>query len=106
MLARILLLLILLVQPTYADQWIVLKPPAWADHEPTRPYTLKFKTQRQVNKKCESEVENARKVDPGANALGCADIVGREIWIVRGLSEEVQQQVIRHEKAHLNGWFH
>ena len=76
-----------------------LAPPAAFDHEPTRPYEVLRLDAAMAQAFCDRE--------PGEKLmLGCSFEKSRTIYIRGGLAPEVEAIVLRHEKAHLNGWVH
>lgn len=78
-----------------------LPPPEW-DHEPTKPY--------QVTKFPKDWIPSLCGEDwyPAALYGGCVEEVGGEHWItVRDdLLPMEMDCLLRHEKAHVNGWEH
>ena len=78
-----------------------LLPPARYDHEPTRHYFVREVSQARIDALCRGEVEAA-----GRSALGCAVPGIGAIYILEGLSPETRAVILRHEKAHINGWRH
>lgn len=95
-----------------AESWIpqvqaapfVEPPPARYDHEPTKYYHVTHVPQNRINKLCGAELAAARIKYPQASVVGCS--AHGFIWIVNGLSEKHEAEVLRHEKAHVNGWRH
>lgn len=82
-------------------------PPAQYDHEPTRPYALHYVSPARIEARCDGlELMVARLTDPNARALGCTDLGTFDIWIDDSLSPALTDKVLRHEKAHVNGWRH
>lgn len=77
----------------------LLEPPAAYDHEPSQPYTVAV---------IDDHMELVKRCRMGfhAHLIGCALPRTDEIYIIGGLSAEDFDAVLRHEKAHLNGWRH
>lgn len=76
-----------------------LTPPARYDHEPDRPYTVHIVSNPKVLRALCFHRQRA-------HLLGCAALKSGRIFIREGLSRNDHALVLRHEKAHLNGWFH
>jgi hypothetical protein len=104
-----------LATPVRASPWRVQKPPEEFMVEPDRPYTVRFVSQAEVNSVCAFETKVAwlknygkQKGNPPVDALGCTDLKTREVFVVRSVRKdpELLEQVVWHEKAHLNGWRH
>ena len=75
-----------------------LAPPAAYDFEPAR-FDIIYIEPDMAQVFCDRE--------PGDRiALGCAFTDSGNIYLRTGLSPEVEAIVLRHEKAHLNGWVH
>lgn len=77
----------------------LLEPPAVYAHEPRQRYTVTVTA---------DHMELVRRCRMGfhAHLVGCALPRKNEIYIIAGLSDEDFATVLRHEKAHLNGWRH
>lgn len=85
----------------------LLMPPARYDHEPTRPYAVHYAAPGQIAKRCRGlDLMVAQLRNPKARALGCTDLETFEIWIDSSLAPDEQAKVLRHERAHVNGWRH
>jgi len=85
----------------------LLMPPEHFDHEPTRPYAVHYASQEAIARECRGlDLMVAQLGNPDARALGCTDLGTMTIWIDHSLSPEVRAKVLRHEKAHVNGWRH
>jgi hypothetical protein len=96
--------LVLVAGPAMARE--VRMPPVLFDHEPLQDYRVLTSDQATVERMCANDLTAARRTDYGARVLGCTRIGGDTIWVVKGLSPETRRKVLRHEKAHLNGWYH
>lgn len=81
-------------------------PPVLFDHEPSQDYRILTSDQATVDRMCSRDLSAARRTDAGARVMGCSRIGGNVIWIVKGLSAGTRAKVLRHEKGHLNGWYH
>ena len=97
-------ILVLLAGPAAARE--VKMPPVLFDHEPIQDYRVLTSDQATIDRMCANHLTAARRNDPGARVMGCAEIGGNVILIVKGLSAETRRKVLRHERAHLNGWYH
>ena len=84
-----------------ADPLRSLLPPARYDHEPTRPYHVREVSQARIDALCRGEVEAA-----GRSGLGCTLPGIGAIYLLDGMPRETRAVVLRHEKAHINGWRH
>lgn len=78
-----------------------LAPPARYDHEPRTPYVVTELAQSKIQRVCRSETHGA-----GDQVLGCSLPELGLIYVVKGMKPDVRQLIVRHEKAHLNGWVH
>ena len=96
--------LVLVAGPAVARD--VRMPPVLFDHEPIQDYRVLTSDQATINRMCANHFAAARRSDPDARVVGCSRIGGDVIWIVKGLSADTRGKVLRHEKAHLNGWYH
>lgn len=76
------------------------QPPMRYWHEPTQPYTMQFVDDDTLQRTCGNNSAFALRV------LGCAMVETGEIYILDDLPPLVKRCVIKHEKAHLNGWSH
>lgn len=86
---------------------VVLMPPAQYDHRPTVPYSVHYATPAVIAKECRGlDLMVAQLTNPKARALGCTDLGTMEIWIDNSLSPSLRAKVMRHERAHVNGWRH
>lgn len=74
-----------------------LEPPAIYSHEPSVEYIVHNIPEGLIKKYC-----GAIK---GHIILGCT-VDGHIIYIRNDLSDEVYDVILRHEKAHVNGWVH
>lgn len=77
-----------------------LAPPARYDFEPAVPYHITYLQQERVQKICADDAKR------GDLVLGCSLPSVGLIYIVKGLSPQVRGVILRHEKAHINGWPH
>lgn len=77
----------------------ITEPPSRFDYEPRTAYSVTEVT---------DHMELVRRCRMGfhAHLVGCALPRTNEIYIIAGLSDEDFATVLRHEKAHLNGWRH
>jgi hypothetical protein len=75
-----------------------LEPPAIYDYEPTKDYVVHNVNSRRFKQYCGTDPE-------GFLTLGCT-INGHIIYIRNDLPKEVYDVILRHEKAHVNGWVH
>lgn len=78
-----------------------LAPPPRYDHEPRVAYHISYVSQPKLQRICRGEVQ--RK---GDLVLGCSLSELGLIYIADGLSPDVRRLIVRHEKAHINGWPH
>ncbi len=78
-----------------------LAPPARYDYEPRVPYHISYLPQQKIQRICASEI--AAKADM---ALGCSLPELGLIYMTKGMRPEVRDIILRHEKAHINGWAH
>ncbi len=78
-----------------------LAPPPRYDFEPRVPYHISYVPQAKLQKICSREVTRS-----GDSVLGCALSELGFIYVAQGLSPDVRDVIVRHEKAHLNGWPH
>lgn len=69
-------------------------PPKEYDFEPTKPYQIATLPLPLVAKAC------------GRPAMACTLIFRRVIVLSDGLKGDDRAAILRHEKAHLNGWQH
>ena len=74
-----------------------LEPPAIYSHEPTREYFVYNIPSSSIEKYCGTI--------KGYIIFGCT-VDGHIIYIRNDLSDEVYDVILRHEKAHVNGWVH
>lgn len=76
-----------------------LAPPVQYDYEPVVPYHISYTSQQRVEELCPS---------PGAFnlSLGCTLPRLGLIYVAKGLNPRVRDFIVRHEKAHINGWKH
>lgn len=74
-----------------------LEPPAIYSYEPTRDYSVYDIPKSSIKKYC-GEIE-------GHTIFGCT-IDGHIIYIRNDLPKKVYDVILRHEKAHVNGWVH
>jgi hypothetical protein len=81
-------------------------PPAQYDHEPTVPYRVHYVSQAFANELCGANLREARRYKPDARIAGCTDTLTNDIYISRDFSPETRVYILRHEKAHVNGWVH
>ena len=82
-------------------------PPAAFDREPIVPYAVHYVAPAVIEVRCRTlEVMVARLRNPLAHALGCTDLRTFDIWIDVTLPPDIEAKVLRHEKAHVNGWRH
>lgn len=72
----------------------LFEPPAIYDHEPTKPYLVVVLSEDGVLRRCHGI------------RVACAIPRWRLIVIDETLEGERRDTVLRHEKAHLNGWVH
>lgn len=73
-------------------------PPPEYDYEPTRPYEVQLvKDHRLLCLLC--RYHHPRLAGCGLKDRGM-------IYIIDGLDADMFQAVLRHEKAHINGWLH
>lgn len=78
-----------------------LAPPQRYDYEPPVSYRVSYVSQAKVQKICAREAHGA-----GDLVLGCSFADLGLVYVAKGLSPKVQDVILRHEKAHLNGWKH
>ncbi len=78
-----------------------LAPPPRYDYEPRVAYHITYLSQGKLQKICRGEVQ--RK---GDTVLGCSLSDLGLIYVADGLSPDVRKMIVRHEKAHINGWPH
>jgi hypothetical protein len=74
-----------------------LEPPAIYSYEPTREYFVHNIPSSSIEKYCGAIKEHI--------ILGCT-VEGHIIYIRNDLPEQVYDVILRHEKAHVNGWVH
>lgn len=74
------------------------EPPAAFDHEPAEPYAIKMIAPDLVDNYCGRL--------PDMVQLGCWNEWQGLIYIRDDLTPEAFHFVLRHEKAHVNGWRH
>lgn len=85
----------------------LLMPPAQYDPEPTRPYTVHYAAPAVIEEQCRGlDLMAARLTNPNARALGCTDLKTMDVWVDDSLPPDLTEKVLRHEKAHVNGWRH
>jgi hypothetical protein len=85
----------------------LLMPPAQYDYEPTRPYVIHYAAPERIAEQCRGlDLMVAKLRNPKARALGCTDLATLEVWIDSSLTFDEQAKVLRHERAHVNGWRH
>jgi hypothetical protein len=75
-----------------------LEPPTIYNYEPTKDYIVYNVSPRRFEQYCGTDPE-------GLLTLGCT-IDGYIIYIRNDLPKQVYDVVLRHEKAHVNGWVH
>lgn len=75
-------------------------PPKHFDHEPLYPYEVIEMPLDQLHRQCKIP-KSSRYV-----LQGCADFFTNRIYMRDDLSPSDYAKVLRHEKAHLNGWIH
>jgi hypothetical protein len=78
-----------------------LAPPPRYDYEPRTPYHVTYLPQAKLQKVCASEVSSRRDT-----VLGCSLSELGLIYVAQGLAPDVRSLIVRHEKAHINGWPH
>lgn len=78
-----------------------LAPPARYDHEPRAAYHVSYMPQEKLQRICAGEVHTQ-----GDMVLGCSMPDVGLIFMAKGLKADVADVILRHEKAHLNGWPH
>lgn len=69
-------------------------PPAKYDYEPTEAYFMKLLPKKELYRRC------------GGPVWGCANVKERRIYVLSTLRGKALSIIVRHEKAHLNGWVH
>ncbi len=74
-----------------------LEPPAIYSYEPTKEYSIHNTSSSGIDKHCEHI--------KGMTVLGCT-VDGHIIYIRNDLPKKVYDVILRHEKAHVNGWVH
>ena len=79
---------------------VVLMPPKKYDYEPRVPYVVVFMEPSQIRAVCNRYT--------GPEPYACTSLVSRpfRIRIRTDLSKRLLRDVLRHEKAHVNGWRH
>lgn len=97
------------------EPWLVERPPDSFIREPTEPYRVVWTSQEDVNHACRGERAMAyiqavaAGVEPrNADAYACTDVRKRLVLVVSTIRDDhpLVDQVLQHEKAHLNGWRH
>ena len=73
---------------------IIEEPPAEFDHEPTVKYSVIRTTAKKVVQYCRG-IKNA-----------CAIPRRRVVVIDEAIKGDERDEIMRHEKAHINGWKH
>ena len=82
------------------------KPPLAYDYPPTVPYRLQRLTSGALNPLCDA-VLVSQGFRPMGNYYGCADMKKRRIYVLAGGTPDCREEhIIRHERAHMNGWLH
>lgn len=85
----------------------LLMPPEQYDHAPTRPYAVHLISPAAIEQRCHCLDLMVRRLShPDARALGCTDLGTMTIWIDNTLPPDLRAKVLRHERAHVNGWRH
>jgi hypothetical protein len=76
-------------------------PPARFDHEPTVPYEVRYRSAQVLNFYCGEDAMHPK-------VGGCAIIDKGRCWITIAahFGRQDRASVLRHEKAHCNGWRH
>lgn len=69
-------------------------PPHWFDHEPVKAYAIMYAPRHEMRLLC------------GFDTWGCVYPSKRLIVVCEALRGELLDIILRHEKAHLNGWRH
>ena len=82
---------------TQAEGETRLVPPARFDYEPRAPYKVLNIDVAMLNTICPS---------PFGQVWGCTSTRRHVIWLRSGMNAGMRAAVLRHEKAHLNGWRH
>lgn len=80
---------------------VSLVPPPRYDYEPRIPYHITYLSQPKLQKVCAREVRRSSDL-----VLGCSLPDFGLIYVAKGLTPDVRAVIVRHEKAHLNGWPH
>lgn len=78
-----------------------ITPPGRFDPEPAKPYRVLHVDADFMRLACPGH-----RVPKGQAIVGCTIYKSRTVLILDGLSARFERQVLRHEKAHLNGWRH
>lgn len=78
-----------------------LAPPARYDYEPRSAYHVSYLKQDKLQRICSSEATGA-----GDMVLGCSLPELGLVYVAKGMRPEVADIILRHEKAHINGWKH
>ena len=78
-----------------------LAPPPRYDHEPRVPYHVSYVAQAKLQKICVGQATGADDM-----VLGCSLPELGLVYVAQGMRPEVADIILRHEKAHINGWKH
>lgn len=78
-----------------------LAPPTRYDHEPRVPYHVSYMAQAKLQKICVGQATGANDM-----VLGCSLPELGLVYVAKGMRPEVADIILRHEKAHINGWKH
>ena len=76
-----------------------LAPPPRYDYEPSVPYHVSYLPQERIQRICAKETAARAGV-----TLGCSLPELGLIYVTEGMQPGVQSVILRHEKAHINGW--
>ena len=79
---------------------VIEMPPKKYDHEPYQPYQVIEMPIKDLHKICNQPRRS------NYTLFGCAHHLVGLIYLRDDLSDEARKRVLRHERAHLNGWKH
>lgn len=78
---------------------LAVMPPAAYDYPPQQPYLVRTVAEQKIESICGKHPTNGFVAACAWPELGI-------IFITEGLDPKVQELILRHERAHLNGWKH
>lgn len=79
----------------------LLSPPAMYSFEPLQPYGVQYLAPDELQVRC-----NPARQYIDSTIYGCSNTTIRMVYVDNTLGGEALALILRHEKAHLNGWRH